>query len=196
MPDRQAKIERQTKETSIELELNIDGSGQSEISTGIFMFDHLLQQVARHGTFDVKLKAAGDDPHHLIEDIGIILGKAFNEALGDKRGIVRMASFSVPMEDSLSTVVVDLSGRAYTVLDIPFEGNDMPGFHTSLINHFLESFANAAAMNLHAIIIYGSNDHHRAESLFKALGRALDQASRIDERIKNELPTTKGILES
>lgn len=196
MPTRQAKIVRQTKETSIELELNIDGSGQAEINTGIFMFDHLLQQVARHGVFDIKLKTSGDDPHHLIEDIGIALGKAFSEALAEKRGIVRMASFSVPMEDSLSTVVVDLSGRAYTVLDIPFEGNDMPGFNTSLIGHFLESFANAAAMNLHAIIIYGTNDHHRAESLFKALGRALDRASCIDERIRGELPTTKGMLET
>jgi imidazoleglycerol-phosphate dehydratase len=159
------------------------------------MFDHLLSQVARHGTFDIKLTAKGDDPHHLIEDIALVLGKAFTEALGDKRGIVRMAHAVVPMDEAASTVVIDLSGRPYTVLDLSFNDNDMAGFPTDLIRHFLESFALEAKMNLHATTDYGINDHHRAESLFKALGRALDAACRINPRIAGEIPTTKGMLE-
>lgn len=195
MAERRATVKRQTRETDITLELNIDGRGASDIATGIPMFDHLLSQVARHGTFDIKLAAKGDDPHHLIEDIALVLGKAFNEALGEKRGLVRMAHAVVPMDDAASTVIVDLSGRPYCVLDLSFNDNDMAGFPTDLIRHFLESFAYEAKMNLHATTDYGVNDHHRAESLFKALGRALDAACRIDPRISGELPTTKGMLE-
>ncbi len=195
MSDRRATVKRQTKETDITLELNVDGRGNSDISTGIPMFDHLLSQVARHGTFDIRLKATGDDPHHLIEDIALVLGKGFTEALGEKRGIVRMAHAVVPMDEAASTVIVDLSGRPYTVLDLSFNNNDMAGFPTDLIRHFLESFAFEAKMNLHARTDYGVNDHHRAESLFKALGRALDAACRIDPRIAGEIPTTKGMLE-
>lgn len=189
------KRERETKETKISLELNIDGSGQYEINTGIKMFDHLLAQLARHGVFDIKLSATGDDQHHLAEDVAICLGKALGEALGEKRGIVRMASATVPMDDALALVVVDIGGRGYTVLDLPFSGNDMFGFPTDLIRHFLETFAIEARLNLHAKILYGVNDHHKAEALFKALGRALDAATRIDERISGELPTTKEFLE-
>jgi imidazoleglycerol-phosphate dehydratase len=184
-------IKRETKETNISLELNVDGSGKYEIETGLGMFDHLLAQLAHHGVFDIKISATGNDQHHLIEDVAICLGKALGEALGEKRGIIRMADVAVPMDDALATVVVDIGGRGYTVLDLPFSDNDMVGFPTDLIRHFLESFASEARLNLHAKIAYGTNDHHKAEALFKALGRALDAATKIDERIAGELPSTK-----
>ena len=195
MSKRLSIVKRETRETNISLELNIDGSGQYEINTGIRMFDHLLAQLARHGRFDIKLSAGGDDPHHLTEDVAICLGKALGEALGEKRGIVRMADAAVPMDEALATAAVDISGRGYTVLHLPFTDNDMAGFATDLIRHFLESLAIEGRLNLHARIAYGTNDHHMAEALFKALGRALDMATRIDERMSGELPTTKGRLE-
>ena len=195
MASRLSTIKRKTKETTINLELNLDGSGKWEITTGIDIFDHLLSQLARHGVFDIKITATGDDQHHLVEDIAICLGKAFGEALGEKRGIVRMADVAVPMDESLAVAVVDIGGRGYTVLELPFSKNDMFGFPTDLIRHFLESFAIEARLNLHARVVYGSNDHHKAEALFKALGRALDVATRIDERIGGELPSTKEFLE-
>jgi imidazoleglycerol-phosphate dehydratase len=195
MTDRTATIKRETKETNISLELNIDGSGKDEMVTGIRMFDHLLSQLAKHGVFDIKISATGDDQHHLVEDVAICMGKAMGEALGEKRGIVRMANASVPMDDALATVAVDISGRGYAVLNLTFADNDMFGFPSDLVRHFLESFAAEARINLHARIDYGSNDHHKAEALFKALGRALDAATRIDERIAGELPTTKDRLE-
>jgi imidazoleglycerol-phosphate dehydratase len=195
MAKRKATVKRETRETRISLGLNLDGSGRWEINTGISMFDHLLSQLAQHGRFDIKLSAAGNDPHHLIEDVAICLGKAFAEALGEKRGIVRMGDASVPMDDALATVAVDISGRGYAVLELPFSRNDMAGFPTDLIRHFLESFASEARLNLHARVLYGTNDHHKAEALFKALGRALDMATRIDERISGELPSTKELLE-
>ena len=196
MADRLSTIKRETKETNINVELNIDGSGKWEMNTGIRMFDHLLAQLAQHGVFDIKISATGDDQHHLVEDVAICLGRAFSDALGEKRGIVRMASFAVPMDDALAMVVVDISGRGYTVLDLTFSDNDMFGFPTDLIRHFLESFASEFRLNLHAKILYGVNDHHKAEALFKALGRALDTATRIDVRIGGDLPSTKELLES
>ena len=195
MANRTSVVKRATKETNISLELNIDGIGEWDITTGISMFDHLLSQLARHGLFNIKLNATGDDQHHLVEDVGICLGKALGEALGEKRGIVRMADASVSMDDSLAMVVVDISGRGYTVLDMSFTDNDMAGFPTDLIRHFLESFAIEARLNLHVRTLYGTNDHHKAEALFKALGRALDMATRVDERLGGELPTTKDLLE-
>ena len=194
MSNRVANIKRETKETNISLELNIDASGQWEIKTGIKMFDHLLAQVAQHGRFDLKISASGDDQHHLVEDVALCLGKALNQALGKKQGIVRMAEAAVPMDDTLVRVIVDISGRGYSVLDLPFKGNDMAGFPTDLIRHFLESFATEGKFNLHALIIYGGNDHHKAEAIFKALGRVLDAATRIDQRIAGELPSTKELL--
>ena len=194
MAKRRATVKRKTKETNINLELNIDGSGQWEINTGIKMLDHFLAQVAQHGRFDLKISAAGDDQHHLVEDVALCLGKALNQALGEKQGIVRMADAAVPMDDALAMVAVDISGRGYTVLELPFSDNDMAGFATDLIRHFLESLATEAKLNLHARVIYGVNDHHKAEALFKALGRALDAATRIDERIAGELPSTKELL--
>ncbi len=195
MANRQAIVKRKTKETNISLELNLDGSGKWEIDTGIGMFDHLLTQMAQHGRFDVKLSATGNDQHHLAEDVALCFGKALAEALGEKRGIVRMADASVPMDDALAMVAVDISGRGYTVLELPFTGNDMAGFPTDLVRHFLESLAAEARLNLHVRIAYGVNDHHKAEALFKALGRALDTATRIDQRIAGELPSAKDLLE-
>ncbi len=192
--NRTAEVRRKTRETDISLDLNIDGTGQWEVNTSIKMLDHLLSQVAQHGRFDLKLSATGDDEHHIAEDIAICLGKAFSMALGEKRGIVRMADSSVPMDDALANVVVDFSGRSYSVLALSFAGNDMAGFGTDLIRHFLESFASEGRLNLHARILHGTNDHHKAEALFKALGRALDAATRIDERISGALPSTKGAL--
>jgi len=195
MANRQSTVKRETKETKITLELNIDGTGKKVIDTGIGMFDHLLTQLAQHGVFDIKISAAGDDQHHVVEDVAICLGKALGEALGEKRGIVRMASALVPMDDTLAMVVVDISGRGYIVLDLSFSDNDMAGFPTDLVRHFFESFTAEARLNLHAKILYGVNDHHKAEALFKALGRALDVATRVDERISGELPSTKNLLE-
>ena len=196
MSERKAVQKRETRETSISLELNVDGHGKCEIDTGLAMLDHLLSQIARHGVFDIKISARGDDAHHLVEDVAITLGHAFNEALGEKRGIVRVCSATMPMDDTLVSVAVDFSGRGYSVLNLPFDENDMAGFPTDLVRHFLESFAAEARLNLHARILYGVNDHHKAEALFKALARALDGATRIDPRISGELPSTKEFLES
>jgi imidazoleglycerol-phosphate dehydratase len=196
MSERKSAQKRETRETSISLELNLDGRGQCEIDTGLGMLDHLLSQIARHGVFDIKISARGDDAHHLVEDVAITLGQAFNEALGEKRGIVRVCSATVPMDDTLASVAVDLGGRGYAVLNLPFDDNDMAGFPTDLVRHFLESFAAEARLNLHVRILYGVNDHHKAEALFKALARALDGATRIDPRISGELPSTKEFLES
>lgn len=192
---RTAEVKRKTRETDIALELNLDGTGEWEIRTDVPMFNHLLSQVMPHGRFDLRLSGIGDDPHHLVEDIAICLGKAFSQALGEKQGIVRMGDATVPMDDALAMVAVDFSGRAYAVLDLSFNDNDMRGFPTDLIRHFLETLASEARLTLHARILYGTNDHHRAEALFKALGRALDMATRIDERIAGKLPSTKGVLE-
>ena len=195
MSERAADVERQTKETNVSLGLNVDGSGQYKVNSGIKMLDHFLAQVAQHGRFDIKLSASGDDQHHLVEDVALCMGKALTQALGEKQGIVRMADATVPMDDALAMVSVDISGRGYTVLDLPFSDNDMAGFATDLIRHFLESLATEAKLNLHARVVYGTNDHHKAEALFKALGRAFDMATRVDERITGQLPSTKDLLE-
>jgi len=188
-------VKRETKETNVSVELNIDGSGKWEMNTGIGMFDHLLAQLAQHGVFDIKISASGNDQHHVVEDVALCLGKAFGEALGEKRGIVRMGNVLVPMDDTLAMAVVDIGGRGYTVLELLFADNDMAGFPTDLVRHFLESFAAEARLNLHARILYGVNDHHKAEAVFKALGRAMDTATRVDERISGELPSTKDLPE-
>jgi len=195
MAGRKAEIKRETEETNINLELTIDGTGQEEMCTGNRMLDHLLAQLAKHGVFDIKVSASGDDQHHIVEDVAICLGQAFSKALGDRKGIMRSASASVPMDDSLATVIIDIGGRGYSVLELSFDGNDMKGLPTDLVRHFLETLANEARMNIHAHIAYGSNDHHKAEALFKALGKALDKATEIDERIAGELPSTKHYLE-
>jgi imidazoleglycerol-phosphate dehydratase len=199
MKPRTAIVKRESKETRISVELNLDGSSKWEINTGIRMFDHLLSQLAQHGRFDLKISATGDDQHHVVEDVAICLGRAFGEALGEKRGIVRMADATVPMDDALAMVAMDVSGRGYSVLDLHFSRSSkqwqLLGFPPDLIRHFLESFAIEARLNLHAKVLYGTDDHHKAEALFKALGRALDMATSIDERISGQLPSTKKLLE-
>ena len=162
---RTARIERKTTETTIQLELTLDGTGRSEVATGVGFLDHMLELLARHAAMDLTVKATGDleiDQHHTVEDVAICLGKALGEALGEKRGIVRMAAVTIPMDEALVSVAIDISGRGYAVLDLPFTGNDMFGFATDLVRHFLESFASEARLNLHARIIYGGNDHHKA----------------------------------
>jgi imidazoleglycerol-phosphate dehydratase len=191
MANRTASVKRETTETNISLKLNLDGTGKADIQSGTRMLDHMLSQLARHGTFDISLSATGDDTHHLVEDVAICLGKALNEALGERRGIVRMADASVPMDDALAMVALDLSGRGYAMLDLPFTENDMFGFPADMVRHFLETLALEGRFNLHARILYGTNDHHKTEALFKALAKAMDRATRIDSRIADRLPSTK-----
>jgi len=194
---RTSTIHRQTRETDITLSLNLDGTGQHDVATGVGFLDHLLTHVAMHGLFDLTVKAAGDlhiDAHHTIEDTALVLGQAFAEALGDKQGIVRMGSAYVPMDEALAFVAVDLSGRPYAVVEAAWHSPAIGQFPTSLVAHFVESFAVAAKANVHARILYGRDDHHQAEALFKALGRALDAATQIDPRRAGNVPSTKGVL--
>jgi len=194
---RTAHIERRTDETDIVLNLSLDGAGMHEISTGIGFLDHMLAHLAVHGLFDLDLKASGDlhvDPHHTVEDVALTLGQAFAEALADKKGIVRMAHAYVPMDETLAFVAVDFSGRPYAVLQVEWRTPAVGGIPTSLITHFFESFASAAHCTLHARLLYGRDDHHQAEALFKALARALDAATQIDPRRAGRIPSTKGSL--
>ena len=195
MAERKARVTRETAETNVMVELNIDGDGQFEVTTGIRMFDHLLTQLAQHGVFDIRISASGADQHHVVEDVAISLGKAFSQALAEKRGIARMGHAVVPMDEALSAVAVDLGGRGYGVVEAPFTGADIGDLDADLVRHFLSSFASEARMNLHAKVLSGINDHHKAEALFKALGRALDSATRIDERILGRVPSTKELIE-
>ena len=194
---RTSTISRQTTETNITLSIDLDGTGKAAIDTGVGFLDHMLRHVAVHGLFDLEVKASGDleiDPHHTVEDIGIVLGQAFDRALGDRQGIVRMGSATVPMDESLAFVAVDLSGRPYAVIQAEWHTPLLGLLPTTLISHFLESFAFNAKINLHARLAYGRDDHHQAEALFKALGRALDAATVIDPRRVGRVPSTKGTL--
>ncbi|MEK4426949.1 imidazoleglycerol-phosphate dehydratase HisB [Solibacillus sp. FSL K6-1523] len=192
-----AKIERNTNETKIEVELNLDGTGQVEIKTGIGFMDHMLDLFFKHGLFDGKIIANGDtwiDDHHTAEDIGIVLGQVFREALGDKKGIKRYGTFFVPMDDALAQVVVDCSNRPHLEYRIEPTLNAKVGtFDTELVHEFLWKFALEARINLHVIVPYGQNTHHIIEAIFKALARALDEAVQIDPRVKG-VPSTKGLL--
>lgn len=196
MTHRIAKIDRKTNETQIELSLNLDGSGQAIIATGVGFFDHMLHHIAVHGLFDLTVNATGDlhiDSHHTIEDVSIVLGKAIDQALGDRKGIVRMGTAYVPMDEALARVVIDLSGRPYALIETQFTAPMIGQMPTSLVAHSLESIAFAARMNLHALVLYGTDDHHQAEALYKALGRALRDAVEIDPR-RADVPSTKGTL--
>ena len=195
MSERKATVARETAETNVKVELNIDGSGQFQITTGIRMFDHLLSHIAQHGVFDIKISASGPDQHHVVEDVAISLGKAFNQALGKKQGIVRMAHAIVPMDEALAEVAVDIGGRVYSVLEAAFSEANVGDLDADLIRHFMVSFTSEAKINLHAKVLSGINDHHKAEALFKALARALDSATRIDERILDKIPSTKEVIE-
>jgi imidazoleglycerol-phosphate dehydratase len=194
---RTATITRKTGETNIEISLNLDGTGQADISTGIGFLDHMLHALARHARFDLTVRATGDlyiDEHHTVEDVGIVLGRALAEALGDRTGITRMGHAIVPMDEALALVAVDLGGRGYFVFDGQFSTDRIGQVGTSLIPHFLESVAHEGRLNLHARLLAGVDDHHRAEALFKALARALDMAVRHDERLAGRPPSTKGTL--
>jgi imidazoleglycerol-phosphate dehydratase len=194
---RRAEVQRRTRETDIALELQLDGSGQYDISTEIGMLDHLLESLARHARFDLRVQATGDierDPHHLVEDVGLVLGEALNEALGKRSGITRFGHAVVPMDEALALVSVDLSGRAYAAVDITF-GRQMIGqLPSENIPHFLEAFAQEGRLNLHVRLITGDNDHHIAEAAFKGLARSLRGAVAIDSDLGGEVPSTKEVL--
>lgn len=193
---RTASISRKTNETDIRIELNLDGSGQHDILTGVGFLDHMLTHIAVHGLFDLTVKATGDlhiDVHHTVEDVALVLGSAIDQALGDRKGILRMASFYAPMDEALAFVAIDLSGRPYAVIDAEWGPAPIGQIPTSLFPHFFESFAVTARCNLHARVLYGRDDHHKAEALFKAFARALDMATKIDERRKS-VASTKGTL--
>ena len=194
---RTAKIERSTNETQISIELNLDGSGQHAISTGVGFLDHMLTHLAVHGLFDLNIQAKGDlhiDVHHTVEDVALVLGAAFDQALGDRKGIARMGSFYVPMDETLAFAAIDFSGRPYCVVDAEWDTAPVGGIPTSLFPHFLESFAVTSRCNLHARVLYGRDDHHKAEALFKAFARALDLATLLDPRRASSVPSTKGTL--
>jgi imidazoleglycerol-phosphate dehydratase len=194
---RTAQLNRKTTETEISLNLNLDGSGLYQISTGIGFLDHMLTQIAVHGLFDLEISAVGDlqvDPHHTVEDCGLVLGSAFKEALGDKKGILRTASATVPMDEALGEVVVDFSGRPYSVIQVPWSSPMVGGLATTLLEHFFESFAVSSAANLHLRVPYGKDNHHMAEALFKAFARACAQAIQIDPRRAGSVPSSKGTL--
>lgn len=195
MANRAASITRETSETKISVELAIDGRGKFEITTGSKMFDHMLSHIAQHGLFDIKIQASGWDQHHLVEDVAISLGKALSQALGDKKGIVRMGHALVPMDEALAMVAVDIGGRGYAVIDAKFRRKKIGDMESDLVAHFLQAFAHEGRLNLHARILSGGNDHHMAEAIFKALGRALDAATKVDKRLGQKVPSTKGVIE-
>ena len=198
MAKRRAKVSRETKETKVTVELNLDGSGEAKVETGIGMLDHLISQVAKHGAIDITLTASGDllvDEHHTAEDVGLALGRALEEALGDRAGIVRMADATVPLDEALASVALDLGGRGYAVVDAAWTGERIGELPSDLVGHIVWSLASEARMTVHARVLLGVNDHHKAEALFKALGRALGEAVRLDPR-RSGAPSTKGTLKA
>jgi len=195
---RTGTVTRNTKETRISVRLALDGRGETRISTGVGFFDHMLDAFARHGRFDLDVTAEGDlhiDAHHTIEDVGIALGQAFLQAIGDAAGIVRMGEATVPLDEALVQAVIDISGRPFAAIDLPFAGERIGAMPTEMVAHFLRSFATEARITLHLRLFVGENDHHRAEAASKALGRALDAATRLDPRIAGVIPSTKGVLD-
>lgn len=196
--ERKGSIIRETAETHVSAAVNLDGSGVVNINTGIGMLDHLLEQVARHGYMDIDITAQGDlgrGEHHLVEDVAIGLGRALVQALGERQGIVRMAHALVPMDEALALVALDLSGRGHATLELVFSGQRMGGLPCQLVGHFLSSLAVEGRLTLHARILAGQDDHHRAEALFKALGRALGEATRLDPCTAGRVPSTKETLD-
>ena len=194
---RTGKVTRATKETEVAVELNLDGTGRAEITTGIGFLDHMLELLARHSRIDIKLLAKGDlhvDQHHTTEDAGIVLGQAVKKALGDMRGIVRYADVHVPMDEALTRVVIDVSGRAVLVFKVEFPRDKIGDFDVDLVREFFQAFAANAGITLHVTTLYGDNAHHVAESCFKGLARALRAATTLDARAAGEIPSTKGSL--
>jgi len=197
MNSRSATIERETKETSISITLNLDGSGEHEIESPVPFFNHMLSAVARHGFFDLRVKATGDieiDAHHTVEDLGIVLGETFKKALGDKAGVRRFGRATMPMHEALAAVVIDFSGRPFLVFNVELPKAKVGEFDTELVEEFFVAFCNHSGANLHVNLAYGDNLHHIIEGIFKAFGRALDEATGIDPRIHGVL-STKGFLE-
>ncbi len=196
MTTRTASINRKTKETHVELTVNLDGEGSSNINTGVGFLDHMLDLLAKHALFDLHIKATGDrvvDDHHTVEDVGICLGQAVKDALGNKKGLCRFAHASVPMQEALANIAIDVSGRSALVFRAEFHTEKIGNFDVELIEEFLEAFSANAGVNLHVNVPYGSNAHHIAEAIFKGLARALEDATRINRRI-GDIPSTKGIL--
>jgi imidazoleglycerol-phosphate dehydratase len=196
-PARRATVRRDTNETRIAVSIDLDGSGASRISTGIGFFDHMLDQIARHGTIDLDIEAQGDlhiDGHHTVEDVGIALGMAVAEAVGDKRGLTRFGHAYVPLDEALSRVVIDFSGRPGLVMHVPFKAGMIGGFDAQLAHEFFQGFANHALVTLHIDNLRGENAHHQCETVFKAFARALRTAVAIDPRLGNLVPSTKGSL--
>ncbi len=194
---RLAEIARKTRETDISLTLDLDGSGQYEVATGIGMLDHLLESLARHALFDLKVQAKGDidrDTHHLLEDIGLVLGQALNQALGDRRGITRFGDATIAMDESLAQVVIDLGGRPFAAIDMPFVRDLVGELPTENLAHLLEAMAQEGRLNLHVRVLSGDNDHHIAEAVFKGLARCLRTAVAIDARASDAIPSTKDVL--
>jgi len=194
---RKGAIERRTKETSIEVELDLDGEGASDVSTGIGFFDHMLDQLARHSLIDMTIRAEGDrhiDDHHTVEDVGIALGQALNRALGDKKGLTRYADCLLPMDETLTRVAVDVSGRPFLVFRTEFPTEKIGEFDTQLVREFFQAFASNGGLTLHVETLYGSNSHHIAESCFKGVARALKAAVALDPRQAGSVPSTKGAL--
>ena len=197
MVARISKIVRETGETKISLKLNLDGDGSNAITTGSGMFDHLIAQISRHGLIDIKLDVKGDTEvgwHHTIEDTAIVLGRAINEAIGEGKGIVRMGHSFVPLDECLALVAIDFSGRGYSVIKSTITSEDLGQLSGGLIEHFLETLAREGKFNMHITMLAGSNNHHKAESIFKGLARAIRQAASIDPRSKEEPTSTKGTI--
>jgi imidazoleglycerol-phosphate dehydratase len=196
---RTASLSRSTRETEISVRLDLDGHGEAEIATGVGFFDHMLTQIARHGLIDLEIKARGDlhiDDHHTVEDVGIALGQCFRKALGDKAGITRYADVTLPLDEALSRVVVDISGRPHLVFRTAFHAPKIGSFDTQLVEEWFRAFAMQAGLTPHVETFYGANDHHIAESCFKALARALRLAVALDPAQGGRVPSTKGVLEA
>ena len=194
MKPRTATKSRKTKETDIKVSLNLDGTGQCQVGTGIPFFDHMLAQIARHGHFDLEISAKGDleiDGHHTVEDVGLVLGEALRDALGDRRGISRFGHAYVPLDEALTRVVIDLSGRPYLVYKVEFKSARVGDLQTELVEEFLKALVQEGRFNLHVESLYGRNQHHIAETVFKATARALHLATRVEHA---EIPSTKGVL--
>jgi imidazoleglycerol-phosphate dehydratase len=195
--ERQAEVQRNTAETQITVRINLDGSGTASLSTGIGFFDHMLDQIARHGLIDLDIQAKGDlhiDGHHTVEDVGITLGQAFAKAVGDKKGIRRYGHAYVPLDEALSRVVIDFSGRPGLHMRVPFKSGMVGGFDTQLAFEFFQGFVNHAGVTLHIDNLHGENAHHQAETVFKAFARALRMALERDPRMGDQIPSTKGLL--
>ncbi|MDL2225843.1 imidazoleglycerol-phosphate dehydratase HisB [Eubacteriales bacterium OttesenSCG-928-M02] len=193
---REATVERKTAETDVRVSINMDGTGQSQVNTGIGFFDHMLTALCKHGYLDATILCKGDlqvDGHHTVEDVGIVFGTAIKQAMGDRAGIVRYGTFFIPMDEALCMCSLDFSGRPFLVFDCEYQGNACGDFDVQLAEEFFRGVAFAAGLTLHLKVLYGKNDHHKIEGLFKAFARALDAASRLDDRVTG-IPSTKGIL--